>query len=300
MLPDLIYDVGMNNGDDTAYYLHRGYRVVAIEANPELAAAGERRFEKQIGEGRLKILNVALTESGEVLPFWICETRSEWSSFDRAIASRDGSPHHAVHVPCRQFRSIMDEHGVPYYLKVDIEGNDRLCLEALTADDLPVYLSFEMEQEASERSFSLLRELGYDASKCISQFQLLPIELPPSKEQRRVELIRKLRSTAQRSRLAAFAMSRLGITRWWTAELERFRERNGWTFAPGSSGPFGEETPGRWHTPDELMATLTHYDELRKRGKTSPFWTKAPYSYWADLHFRRPAPESGRPIQAST
>jgi hypothetical protein len=32
--PGLIYDVGMNNGDDTAYYLRRGFRVVAIEPNP--------------------------------------------------------------------------------------------------------------------------------------------------------------------------------------------------------------------------------------------------------------------------
>jgi putative ABC transport system substrate-binding protein len=34
--PQLIYDVGMNNGDDTAYYLRRGFRVLAIEANPDL------------------------------------------------------------------------------------------------------------------------------------------------------------------------------------------------------------------------------------------------------------------------
>ena len=31
---DLIYDVGLFNGDDTAYYLYRGYDVVAIDANP--------------------------------------------------------------------------------------------------------------------------------------------------------------------------------------------------------------------------------------------------------------------------
>ena len=34
MIPKLVYDVGMNNGDDTAYYLRMGYRVVAFEANP--------------------------------------------------------------------------------------------------------------------------------------------------------------------------------------------------------------------------------------------------------------------------
>ena len=40
MVPDLIYDVGMHNGSDTAYYLHKGFRVLAIEANPVLAKQG--------------------------------------------------------------------------------------------------------------------------------------------------------------------------------------------------------------------------------------------------------------------
>ena len=31
MAGDLIIDVGAHNGDDTAFYLHEGYRVVAIE-----------------------------------------------------------------------------------------------------------------------------------------------------------------------------------------------------------------------------------------------------------------------------
>ena len=39
MQNDVIFDVGMNNGDDTAYYLHLGCRVVAVEADPVLAAA---------------------------------------------------------------------------------------------------------------------------------------------------------------------------------------------------------------------------------------------------------------------
>lgn len=34
---DLIFDIGANNGDDTAFYLKKGFRVVAIEADPALA-----------------------------------------------------------------------------------------------------------------------------------------------------------------------------------------------------------------------------------------------------------------------
>ncbi|TIL80880.1 MAG: FkbM family methyltransferase, partial [Mesorhizobium sp.] len=48
MQADLVYDVGMNNGDDTAYYLHRGFRVVAIEADPDLCNGAVSRFGKEL------------------------------------------------------------------------------------------------------------------------------------------------------------------------------------------------------------------------------------------------------------
>ena len=33
---DLIYDLGVNRGEDCAFYLAKGFRVVGIEANPSL------------------------------------------------------------------------------------------------------------------------------------------------------------------------------------------------------------------------------------------------------------------------
>src|SRR5262245_6208551 len=57
---DLIYDVGMNNGDDTAYYLRRGFRVVAIEADTRLAKYAGERFGTQISSGQLRILNIGI------------------------------------------------------------------------------------------------------------------------------------------------------------------------------------------------------------------------------------------------
>src|SRR5262245_34468686 len=78
------------------------------------------------------------------LPFWICETRSEWSSFDRKLASRDGRPPHEIMVPCRRFASVLEEFGVPYYLKVDIEGADILCLQDLNPQRLPKFMSMEV------------------------------------------------------------------------------------------------------------------------------------------------------------
>ena len=35
---DLIYDVGMHKGEDTEFYLRKGFRVIAIEADPDLVS----------------------------------------------------------------------------------------------------------------------------------------------------------------------------------------------------------------------------------------------------------------------
>ena len=61
-IEDLIYDVGMNNGDDTAYYLSLGFRTVAIEANPELVEQAKARFAREIASGRLIILNIGIAD----------------------------------------------------------------------------------------------------------------------------------------------------------------------------------------------------------------------------------------------
>jgi len=56
----LIFDIGVGNGDDTAFYLAKGFRVVAVEANPVLVAAAKRRFDEDIQAGRLAIVEKAI------------------------------------------------------------------------------------------------------------------------------------------------------------------------------------------------------------------------------------------------
>ena len=186
MIGNLVYDVGMNNGDDTAYYLNRGFRVVAIEANPILADQVSKRFEREISSGDLTILNVGISDGEGDLPFWICDGNSWWSSFDRTIASRDGLDHHQINISCRRFRSILEEFGTPYYLKIDIEGNDIYCLPDLSSVDPPKYVSLERPDRGVE-SLNLLHNLGYTGFKLISQFNFLPLEYPPTREQKRYE-----------------------------------------------------------------------------------------------------------------
>src|SRR4051812_29464982 len=89
--PDLVYDVGMHNGDDSAYYLRNGYRVVAVEANPLFAGRARERFAAEIADGRLTVLEVGIADGEGEASFWVCEDHTDWSSFDRSIAGRNGS-----------------------------------------------------------------------------------------------------------------------------------------------------------------------------------------------------------------
>jgi FkbM family methyltransferase len=67
---DLILDVGMHVAKDTEYYLAKGFRVAAVEANPELASAGSQRLAKHRENGRLKIFNVAICEKDGPVVFF--------------------------------------------------------------------------------------------------------------------------------------------------------------------------------------------------------------------------------------
>ena len=278
---NLIYDVGMNNGDDTAYYLSRGYRVLAIEANPVLAQEGAKRFAAELAEGRLKILNVGVSDREGEFPFWICETVSEWSSFTREVAARDGCPHHALTIPCQRLCTILAEHGVPFYLKIDIEGNDLLCLHDLQRGALPKYVSLEA---AIPDPVDHLLGLGYTDFKCISQRNFLPLEMPPSPEQVRFEkTLRQLytRNPFMRIRRAFGAKKRL------CRQLDEARFSVDWPFPLGSSGPFGEDLRGHWQTAAEMRETYRVFQELCARRTPSIFWDDREYSFWFDLHARR-------------
>lgn len=281
---DLIYDVGMGNGDDTAYYLSRGFRVLAIDANPVAVEQTSRRFASQIEAGRLSILNVGVCEKEGEVPFWICDSVPEWSSFGESIASRKGAHYHQIRVLCRSFRSILAEFGVPYYLKLDIEGREIFCLRDLVGfDDLPRYVSFEQNRWSFE-ALPNLYKLGYSGFKLISQVNYLAVQYPPTEEERlHQKIYTLLRSPNPLVRIAR----RLGARHLLQSQVDRKRRRDGWRFPSGSSGPFAEETPGRWQNIDEITSTFLTAWNASGAGEPSIFWGSENPGFWADFHAKR-------------
>ena len=243
MIADLIYDVGMNNGDDTAYYLARGFKVVAVEADPELYRSAEQRFALQLRAGQLSLLNVAIAAEPGFAEFWICEENSVWNSFFKDNVARDGLRHHSVQVQCETLPRILSSYGTPYFLKVDIEGHDALCLDALNAcSERPKYVSFELGD--IDIFLDKLTAAGYSAfKKLISQYNFLPVELPSSKEQLRYERWTKLATSRSFHTRALRKLIGASGRAWITKKVYQTRYNGDWFFPQGSSGPFGEGDP---------------------------------------------------------
>src|SRR4051812_16556885 len=132
MQKDMIIDVGMHTGKDTEFYIKKGFRVNAIEANPDLAGKVEARLAKYLADGRLRIHKVAVAEHAGTVKFWMNDQKDDWGTTSQDFLDRNlkqGTTAREITVESRKFEDILDECGTPYYLKIDIEGSDLLCLK---------------------------------------------------------------------------------------------------------------------------------------------------------------------------
>ncbi len=235
MNKNLIYDVGMHSGKDTEFYLKKGFNVVAIEANPILVKNAEEKFKKQTDKGKLVIVNKAISDEEGKIEFFVNQKNDEWSTISQDyVARNDKVKAHSekVEVECCTFDCMLSQHGMPYYLKVDIEGFDILCIKSLKKfKELPKYLSVESSgTNKFEETFELLSHLyvlGYRKFKLINQAENYKIKLPePAKEGNYIDHM--------------------------FSGLD-------------NSGAFGEETDGEWQ---DVQAIMAEYMEVhRKQGK---------------------------------
>jgi FkbM family methyltransferase len=212
----LIYDVGAHLGEDTDFYLKKGFKVVAIEASPDLAEKLRERFRSNLTDGSLVLVNAAIAESAGEVGFYANQSNSVWGTIRPAWAERnafEGSPSKLIKVKAITLPEVLSQHGVPYYLKIDIEGADVLCLKGLIEKpDRPKFVSIESEKrswQALLHEFEMFKRLGYSRFKIVDQDHIDWQKPPnPAAERRYVE--------------------------------HRFER--------GSSGLFGEELPGKWLT----------------------------------------------------
>lgn len=250
-----VFDVGVFDGADTGYYLDEGFRVVAVEANPEMARLVSQRFSRQVESGQLEVVNAAISDHDGSVDFFLSgEDPGASSTVRQMVESR--APLDAIRVPTTTISALLERFGVPYFLKSDIEGADHLCILPLTTDTRPEYVSFEARGNPAqyEPLIEHLAGIGFRRFKLINQVNFLELT-----EQRR-----------------PFDRAVLGVMRRLGYDAPRLVRRAGRFFAAGhSSGPGPWSSSGRWVDADTLLA---YWKRAHERGAS----TYA--SAWYDVH----------------
>ena len=96
-------------------------------------------------------------------------TQPDWA----ARSARVGVASSAVTVAAVDFVNCLRTHGVPHFMKIDIEGSDRCCLDALRhVVDRPDFVSIESERTdigRAQMELDLLDSLGYGGFQIVQQ-----------------------------------------------------------------------------------------------------------------------------------
>jgi FkbM family methyltransferase len=222
----LIYDVGMHLGEDSKFYLAKGFRVVAVEADPLLCEQAADRLHQFIQSGQLTIVNRAIAAHAGPITFYR-SAMSGWGTVDSKWSTENaarGFGSKPVTVEATTLADLVDDFGEPWYIKIDIEGMDRTAVQSLNGTmHRPRYISMETSfardptLEAVSLDLEALAGLGYDRFKIVDQ-QAVPRQVPPNPP----------------------AVGRYVPYR----------------FLDGESGLFGAEAPGQWLTKDQALAAF--------------------------------------------
>ncbi|MDW7772684.1 MAG: FkbM family methyltransferase [Desulfobulbaceae bacterium] len=269
---DLVFDVGMHQGEDTVYYLKRGFRVVGFDANPELIRENREKFAGEIDRNELVIVEGAIIDDPgiEKVKFYVNEDSSVWGTVHADFAARNeklGTSSKVVEVKAIDFASCLTEYGIPYYMKIDIEGADLCCLRTLdNFQHKPPYISIESNKVNFAdllQEIELLANLGYTDFKAVQQADVPKMKVPVnSSEGRIVDHV----------------------------------------FSKEASGLFGSDLPGNWVDKEGIIKEYRRIFIQYRRYGDSTFWQKNPlgrrflqalaritgnhYPGWYDTHAR--------------
>lgn len=235
---DLIFDVGMHMGEDTDYYLKKGFRVVGFEANPDLIKYCSERFCNAIKDNKLIIIEGAIVDddylkSGcKTITFYKNNDITFFGSVDSSWAFTHSENYKItkIEVPVVSFDTCLENFGIPYYMKIDIEGLDYVCLNFLSKYlNRPSYVSIESEIldiSKLQNEIDILYNLGYIEFKAIQQ------------------------STIDKQVLHNPPGEGIYVNH---------------QFEPGSSGAFGNDLNGKWKSYDEILKEFENIINHRKR-----------------------------------
>jgi FkbM family methyltransferase len=135
---DLIFDVGANDGFKTAIFLKLGARVVCVEPDRASVSLLRQRFLK----APVTIVAKAASDTARTVPFHVTSPGSALNTLSdkwiRALEEGDTSRfgpdirfEQGYDVQTVTLEQLIAEHGLPCYVKIDVEGHELEVLRGL-------------------------------------------------------------------------------------------------------------------------------------------------------------------------
>jgi FkbM family methyltransferase len=158
---DLVFDIGANIGEQTSAFLHYGARVICVEPDERNLSRLHEAF------GFHPDVRIVAAGVGEAVGrgVFFSSPDSSRSTFDpQSMRTVDGCVfHREAEVPIVTLDALIAGHGMPTFIKIDVEGYEPKVLRGLSH---PVAaLSFEFHGtlfDHLEACVSHLRGLGLD------------------------------------------------------------------------------------------------------------------------------------------
>ena len=168
----MYFDIGANVGNWTLANMNMANQIISVEADPETfktlkLATG---FTKKVIQ-----MNYAVCDSkNETIDFYKCSSNTistinlEWLASDKCrFHGNEGRVYEKISCATISLDKIIEIHGVPSLIKIDVEGGEFECIRSLTqkVNDL----CFEWASELKDITFLCI---GYLYSLGFSKFYL--------------------------------------------------------------------------------------------------------------------------------
>ena len=150
---DLIFDIGANIGHKTDVFLRLGAHVVAIDPDRSNQDTLRQKYlSLRLSKKPVVIVGKAVSDRNGVETMWVDEPGSgkntlnrKWVDTLRGDAKRFGRTLHfsgTEEVETTTVEDLIESHGAPFYIKIDVEGHEVHVLRGLRSA-VP-YVSFEV------------------------------------------------------------------------------------------------------------------------------------------------------------
>ena len=141
----LVFDIGANVGTMTTIFASLGAKVIAVEPNPDCA----RHIELATSRDAVNVLQAAVGERNGLAELKVSDRKDKMSSLSsewrEAVSQGNqdyvGMWNRTLTVPMITLDSLVHRYGLPFYIKIDVEGYEEQVLKALSR--CPPLLSFE-------------------------------------------------------------------------------------------------------------------------------------------------------------